>query len=430
MSKYKHSFGGVRNHNIVNGMPLSKMGRQTMLKHKFKYRARQILCKRLKYRLIFVGQRVVTNSANCSRLMDYEGNEGVPGNSPRISWSALRVYCHILHNQTYVSRNVRTESPAKIKRSWNDLQIPRYLRDVFREICRPMSVDNVTVVPFFQLDRVGAGPAIGFGIMPTKFQGVVNALKLVVSGTPWDDWVPLELESPKQAPFFIATDSSIMTFTGVHESWRLEAITTLRHVNRRCQFFDSWPRPPRAPQVHDERFVARSLVRDAFVAEPLPNPRGDGPHGDVYLQDNLVDRRSLERHLGLRLTQAPGAVPPLPPTVLGRGGLLVMYFTTEVTQQVFDRLLVGVDRFVFPGIPPAFAVTVHYFNVHITTAQQPRFPSREDHSQTPPQSPMAEKSKGVHPKKGKKGRPNKKQPPKKESVVVPSPPDPAVSPQA
>ena len=32
--------------------------------------------------LIFVGQRVVTNSANCSRLSDYEGNEGVPGNSP------------------------------------------------------------------------------------------------------------------------------------------------------------------------------------------------------------------------------------------------------------------------------------------------------------------------------------------------------------
>jgi hypothetical protein len=34
--------------------------------------------------LIFVGQRVVTNSVYCSRLMDYEGNEGVPGNSPRI----------------------------------------------------------------------------------------------------------------------------------------------------------------------------------------------------------------------------------------------------------------------------------------------------------------------------------------------------------
>ena len=33
--------------------------------------------------LIFVGQRVVTNSANCPGLVDYQGSEGVPGNSPR-----------------------------------------------------------------------------------------------------------------------------------------------------------------------------------------------------------------------------------------------------------------------------------------------------------------------------------------------------------
>jgi hypothetical protein len=34
-----------------------------------------------------VGQWVVTNSVYCSRLMDYEGNEGVPGNSPRMACS-------------------------------------------------------------------------------------------------------------------------------------------------------------------------------------------------------------------------------------------------------------------------------------------------------------------------------------------------------
>ena len=34
--------------------------------------------------LIFVGQRVVTNSASCLRLLDSEGGEGVPGNSPRV----------------------------------------------------------------------------------------------------------------------------------------------------------------------------------------------------------------------------------------------------------------------------------------------------------------------------------------------------------
>jgi hypothetical protein len=36
------------------------------------------------YRALETGQRVVTNSASCSRLSDYEGSEGVPGNSPRI----------------------------------------------------------------------------------------------------------------------------------------------------------------------------------------------------------------------------------------------------------------------------------------------------------------------------------------------------------
>jgi hypothetical protein len=34
--------------------------------------------------LIFVGQWVVTNSDSCSRLLDSEGNVGVPGNSPHV----------------------------------------------------------------------------------------------------------------------------------------------------------------------------------------------------------------------------------------------------------------------------------------------------------------------------------------------------------
>jgi hypothetical protein len=34
--------------------------------------------------LIFVGQRVVTNSVCCLWLLDSAGCEGVPGNSPRI----------------------------------------------------------------------------------------------------------------------------------------------------------------------------------------------------------------------------------------------------------------------------------------------------------------------------------------------------------
>jgi hypothetical protein len=39
----------------------------------------------VKHHVIMDAQRVVTNSVNCPCLMDYEGNEGVPGNSPRIS---------------------------------------------------------------------------------------------------------------------------------------------------------------------------------------------------------------------------------------------------------------------------------------------------------------------------------------------------------
>jgi hypothetical protein len=36
-----------------------------------------------------VSQWVVTNPANCSRLLDSEGSEGVPGNSPHISAGIL-----------------------------------------------------------------------------------------------------------------------------------------------------------------------------------------------------------------------------------------------------------------------------------------------------------------------------------------------------
>jgi len=78
-----------------------------------------------------------------------------------------------------------------------------------------------------------------------------------------------------------------------------------------------------------------------------------------------------------------------------------MYAATGLLQATMDRIAVGSDRFTYPGLPPANVVTVSYYNVHIERASGPRFPSVEDHSQTPPVSPNAASSKGVRPKKGR-----------------------------
>jgi len=318
--------------------------------------------------------------------------------------SALLVYCHLVHSPTYVARSVRTESVSKIRATWGDLSVPRYIRDIFREVIRPMHVADVSVTPYLALNRAGVGPAQGFGILPTKFRGVLNALKNCVKGTAWDDFVPLEIESPKSQPFFVASDTSVVLFEKSVDRWRLEAITATRHVRRSCEFFDTWQRQVLAPIVPDARFIARSLVRDGLVVLPLPNPRGDGPSGDIYLQGVLTDRRSIERYLRLMISPGAGPVPNLPPTVVGHAGLLVMYAATGVLQATMDRIAVGSDRFTYPGLPPANVVTVSYHNVHVERVSGPRFPSLEDHSQTPPTSPNAASSKGVRPKKGRSNK--------------------------
>ena len=48
MDKYRQDFGPVQDHNIVTALGNAQKQSQAMLNDKFKYRERQILCRRLK----------------------------------------------------------------------------------------------------------------------------------------------------------------------------------------------------------------------------------------------------------------------------------------------------------------------------------------------------------------------------------------------
>lgn len=316
--------------------------------------------------------------------------------------SALVCYCHLVHNRTYVNRSVVTESATKIALTWGELRVPRYLRDMMREMCRPMYIGNVTLVPYFEPLRPGVGPALGFGIMPTKFSGVVQCLKSCLKGSMWDDFVPLESEAPKQQPFFVATDERLMLFVDKIDSWRLEAMSALRHVQARCTYFDSYSTITRPGPIADVRFIAKSSVRDPIVSPNLPNPRPDGRNGTLFIGGVVADRRSVALKLGLMPPPGTGPTPPLPPTTVHRDGLQIMYVASGMRHAQFDEILVGSDRYISPGLPSARAVVVTYHNVHIRTVRESRFPSLEESSLTPPNSPNANGSKGVKVKSKKR----------------------------
>jgi len=354
-------------------------------------------------------------------------NQAVMSSSTAINWgvypsfddfstyvrSALMVYCHLAHSSTYVQRGVWTESVAKIKAAWDGLSVPRYVRDICREFCRPMRLtDELVVIPYVRPELFpegsfpsGVAPLPAFGILPGFFRAIENTLKSTLKGTAWDDFVPIEVEAPKPAPMYLATDRSLMFFCSSIETYRRDACAALRHVQRSCTLFDVWRDGPAVHAGSDRRFRAQSLVHDRFETRPLPRPRGDRPRGQLWLNGRAVDRRSFARQLGLALPQAPGPVPILPPTLLGRLGLLMMYFATEVDQRRFDEIAVGVDRWFAPGLPLAWVIPIEYDQTAHRFASQARFPSLEDgYSRTPPPT---RQSKGIKSKinaksKGKK----------------------------
>lgn len=315
--------------------------------------------------------------------------------------SALTIYTHLSHSEVYVSRQCYTESPSKLKKVWGSLVIPRYIRDMIREIARPMELNGTTIYPYVRPVLPGVAPANGFGVKPVKFKGVESCLKNMLRGGLWDDFVPIEAEAPKISPFFIATDSSVLLFVPSVPSWRLTAISVLRHVRRHCRLFDIWPRDRDVPDVDrlDDRFHARSLIRDGFDAVTALPPLGDQSPGDVFLGNYQTDRRSLEKALRLALSNAQGPVPPLPDSLLERSALLVAYAVGVFTQRLADEIAVGDDPLFVPGLPEPRVVRVNYRTVNFTVVNEKRFPSFDDNSQTPPSSPATKKGK----RKRKKG---------------------------
>lgn len=339
---------------------------------------------------------------------------------------ALITYAHLTHNATYREGNVFTDSESKIKATWHEkFLVPRYMRDTFREICRPMFANEVTFIPLFRLVYAGSSPLPRLGVKPSKFSAISMHIQQQYSEC---DPVPIEKEAPLAAPLmFVASRDWILSSTIKPELWRFEAFKVLRHFRRSSNLFDEWRPTPGDPliQMTDERasFPLRQTVEPEAPVYHIDvnDPRASPVQGFLSLNRGaIIQRQDAERFLGYRNRPA-GWVPP--DLMIDRRVLDYAYSLTELQLDIASRITTG-EQYDLRSLPPLYPVLEesHYSFTRMIPVS--RFPTDDTHSKTPPTSPRAgekpvdAKDKGKKRKTQNKSKPKAKDDAKKDEKKV------------
>jgi hypothetical protein len=181
-------------------------------------------------------------------------------------YSALRQYMHLCHRDYYNANQYATDSRGKIGAI--RLEVPRFVRDMLREVTRPMLLHGVILVPYLALSKRGIDPAPGLGIKAANYLMLPAYLR---QHFPECDLVTIEAEQPLIVPVSMDTSECVMHSPGVPD-WRQRAFEGLRHFNAsgkfiwratgRCHNADNTPLPLRTYAAGD--------ILAAVGAAPLP----------------------------------------------------------------------------------------------------------------------------------------------------------------
>lgn len=276
-------------------------------------------------------------------------------------YGVLVVYSQIQLSPLYRRLGVRTDSAKKlIVGCLNDVEIPRWLLDICREVTRPMVKDVHVYIPWIVARRGGSTPGYEqYGIGATQAANVVAWLKALK--LPCIDFRKLG-EEGILSTLLSVRDGKYIFVTPEIATWRKQAWYMLLHLRNAAPIPNSiLPRPNRVWVPERVRSIdePQTMVNEIDIPAQLPIPVGEVPavalailnggeyrpaHGQARLVFFVSDDRPAAYHAWLARARTAGTTLPPP------------------------------ERY--------------QDNVRLMLSSMSRFSTDDMHSKTPPQSPV------------------------------------------
>jgi len=172
---------------------------------------------------------------------------------------SLRLYSHCVYNERYARASLATDSYGKLKATpGEDFEIPVFMLDLIREMCRPLYAGHLTMLPYFPLIHQGIGSVPGLGFT-NRFRSYSNALRTVF------DMSSIFEEAPGYAPFFVANETTIVWSNGVNvPDYRKLSMSMLKYVDRTIEIYTSYASKNQRPGI-DNPFDLTPFSQHVFV---------------------------------------------------------------------------------------------------------------------------------------------------------------------
>lgn len=139
----------------------------------------------------------------------------------------LQVYYFRTHSHILAAYGRARPKPVELSEFARRLKVPRFVRDMYREMCRPMKSNSTVYLPDISFTAPGLEQPLFrlFGEIP-KFARWDYACKECEF-----EMVEIQPESPSPCPlsFFNEDLCSVIAVSGL-EDWRIEAFGILRHL--------------------------------------------------------------------------------------------------------------------------------------------------------------------------------------------------------
>lgn len=141
--------------------------------------------------------------------------------------SVIKLYFFKSHSLILMKEGRNVPYPDKLRLLTEQLKVPRYIRDIAREFCRPMIFNNNVYLPDIKfLHSIGESAVDLFSMIKdslSKWDYTINKIGC--------DIVSIDTESPSPVPisFYDSISQEIWMAKQLPE-WRIEAVLYLRHL--------------------------------------------------------------------------------------------------------------------------------------------------------------------------------------------------------
>lgn len=147
--------------------------------------------------------------------------------------SAIKLYYFKTHSLILLREGRNVPLPDKLRLLSEQLKVPRYIRDIVREFCRPMIFNQNIYLPDIKFDHSFGESGVN---LFSDIRDVLSKWDYTISKVGCEI-VSIDMEAPSPVPisFYDSVSQEIWMAKQLPE-WRLEAVLYLRHL--KYQYFE------------------------------------------------------------------------------------------------------------------------------------------------------------------------------------------------